>query len=88
MPWEKRKESFRPVQEKGMGLWKSSAEEEILKPRLKQEWAVCCNIDEPIDYHTEKVRPRKTRYFMIPLTGRMSSMIQMNLSVKQRQTQT
>ena len=86
MPWEKRKESFRPVQEKGMGLWKSSAEEEILKPRLKQEWAVCCNIDEPIDYHTEKVRPRKTRYFMIPLTGRMSSMIQMNLSVKQRQT--
>lgn len=71
MLWEKRKESFRPVQKTGMGLWESSVKEEILKPRLKQEGAVCCNIDGPTDYHTKKVRQRKTRYFMISLIGRM-----------------
>ena len=62
MLWKKRKESFRPVQEKGVGLWESSVEEEILKPRWKQEWAVCCNIDGPKDYHT-KSQTEKDKVF-------------------------
>lgn len=62
MLWEKRKESLRPVQEKGVGLWESSVEEEILKPRQKQEWAVCCNIDGPKDDHT-KSQTEKDKIF-------------------------
>ena len=49
--------------------------------------AMCSNTDRLWDYHTKWKEPGgEDKYHMIPLTGGISNMTQMNLPTKQKQT--
>ena len=54
----------------------------------KKEWnnAICSNMDGPKDYHTKWSKSEKDKYHVISLICGISSMTQMNSSMKQKQT--
>ena len=52
----------------------------------KKEWnnAICSNIDEPRDSHTEWSQKEKDEYHVVSLIRGVWKRIQMNLSTKQK----